>query len=136
MARCRPHPECLWYYAAADVQRLWLGASPLQKRCTLLCSSSVSGMVANHNTHLAPGFIPSDLVPAPVNVVVLLGPLAPLPFGESHSLYQCLPSRGTRSSHVPLRPPDFTLLLGISPFHQSTTMYGPAEFQNLHSVCL
>ena len=27
----------------------------------------------SHNTHLAPGFIPSHLVPAPANVVVLPG---------------------------------------------------------------
>ena len=39
-----------------------------------LQSSSVSGIMENHNTHLAPGFNLKDLlVPAPVNLVVLWG---------------------------------------------------------------
>ena len=42
--------------AAADPQRLWLGASLPQKKFTRLCSSSISGIMENYNTHPAPGF--------------------------------------------------------------------------------
>ena len=72
--------------AAADAQRRHLGASPPQKKFTRSCSSSVSGTVENHNTHLAPGFILNILVLTPANVV-LRGPLTPLTVG-CHSLYQ------------------------------------------------
>ena len=67
-----------WDCAAANAQRLWLGASLLQKEFTRLCSSTVSGIMATHNMHLAPGFTPNNLVPAPVNMIVLLYPLGPL----------------------------------------------------------
>ena len=40
--------------AAADAQRLLPSTSPPQ--VTRSCSSSVSGIVVNHNTHLAPSF--------------------------------------------------------------------------------
>ena len=76
MAGCWPHQGTLWDRAAANAQRLQLGASLPQKKFTQSCSSSsVSGIMENHNTHLAPGFTPSDLVPALENVVVLPGPL-------------------------------------------------------------
>ena len=39
------------------------------------CSSSVSGIMANHDTHLAQGFTLNDLVPTPANVAVLWVPL-------------------------------------------------------------
>ncbi|XP_053066680.1 uncharacterized protein LOC113593370 [Acinonyx jubatus] len=42
--------------AAANAQRLRLGASPPQKKFTRACSSGVSGILENHNSHLAPGF--------------------------------------------------------------------------------
>ena len=48
--------ECLGDRAAADAQRLLLDASPFQKKFTQWCSSSVSRIMVNHNTHLAPGF--------------------------------------------------------------------------------
>ena len=61
----------------------------------------------NHNTHLAPGFTLNDLVPAPVNVVVLQGPLGPLPLGRLHSPYQMSSQQGNRFSLCGLRtPPD------------------------------
>ncbi|VFV30464.1 Hypothetical predicted protein, partial [Lynx pardinus] len=63
--------------AAAAAQKL----QPPQKKSTRSCSSSASGILENHNTHLAPGFTPSGLVPAPAGVVVLRGPLTPLPVG-------------------------------------------------------
>ena len=43
--------------------------SPPQKIFTQSCSRSVSGIMENHNTHLAPGFAFKVLVPAPANVV-------------------------------------------------------------------
>ena len=59
-------------------------------------SSSVSGIMQNHGTHLAHGFTPNDLVPAPANVVVLPGPLGPL--WEPHSLYQVSSQQGNHLS--------------------------------------
>ena len=46
--------ECLGDHATADAQRLRLGASPPWKKFTRLCSSSVSGIMVSHNTHLEP----------------------------------------------------------------------------------
>ena len=63
------------------------------------CSSSVSGIMANHNTRLAPGFTPRDRVPAPANVVFLWG----LPRWP-HGLYQMPSSRGTASPVWPEDP--------------------------------
>ena len=66
--------------------------------------------MANHNTHLAPGFTLNVLVPTPVNVVVLWGPLGPLPVGWPHSLYQVSFLQGNRLSPMwPEDPLDLTL---------------------------
>ncbi|XP_053080212.1 probable ribonuclease 11 isoform X1 [Acinonyx jubatus] len=123
MASASCTQEHLWDCAAADAQRLRLGASPSQKKFTQLCSSSVSGIVENHNMHLAPGFTLKELVPAPANVVVLCGQLRPL---ESAAVAtRTLPN--VLLAGEPLLPvwpenfPDPTLLLGIRPSHQSTT---------------
>ena len=89
--------EHLWDCAAADAQRLRLGSSPPQKKFTRSCSSSILGIMENHNTHLAPGFTANDLVPAPVNVVVLPGPLGPFPVGGPH-IYQMSSQQGSRLS--------------------------------------
>ena len=61
--------------AAAGVLRLLPGASPPQEEFASYCSSSISGIMENHNTHLAPGFTLNDLIPALTNLVVLWGPL-------------------------------------------------------------
>ena len=66
-----PTQECSQNHAAAEAQRLWLGASPPQRKFPRSCSSSGSGIVANHNTLLVPGFTPSDLVPTPVRLLIL-----------------------------------------------------------------
>ena len=71
MAGCQPHPETFW--GPADTQRLRLGTSSPQEKFTRLCSIGVSGIMENHNTHLATVFAFNDLVPAPANVVVLQG---------------------------------------------------------------
>ena len=76
--------ERLCDHAAADAQKLLPGASPPQKKFTRQCSSSASGIMENHNAHLAPGFTPNNLVPAPANVAILWGLLGP---GDLNSLY-------------------------------------------------
>ena len=77
--------ECLLDPGAAGAPRLRPGASPPQKKFWRYCSSSVSGIMENHNTHVAPGFTLNDLVPAPANVAVFWGLLGP---GGFNSLYQ------------------------------------------------
>ena len=96
-------------HAAADVQRLWLGASPPQKKFMQLCSSSISGIVENHNTHLVPGFSLNILVPAPVNVIVFWGLLGPLPVGAAQLLQNVLPAREPFLPSGPRTPEDLTL---------------------------
>ena len=82
----------------------------------------------NHNTHPAQGFTLNELVLAPVNVVVLQGPLGLLPVGWLHSLYQMFFPRGEPPLPVwPKDPPDLSLLLVIRPSHQSTTRYRALE---------
>ena len=44
-----------------------------QKKFTKQGSSSASGIMENHSTHLVPGFTPNDLGPTPANVAVLWG---------------------------------------------------------------
>ena len=80
-----------------------LGASTPQKKFSQSCSGIVSGIVENHNTHLVPGFPLNILVPAPVNVVVLRGPLGSLPAGRPHSVYQMSSRQGKRLSPCGLR---------------------------------
>ena len=95
-----PHP------AAAGAPRLRPGANPPQKKFARECSSSVSGIMENHNSHLAPGFTLNNLVAAPANVAIFWGPLEP---GGFNSLYQMsfqqrnyfLPC-GLRTSWTPL----------------------------------
>ena len=81
--------ECSQEHAAANAQRLLLGASSPQKKFMQSCiSSSVSGITENHNTGQVPGFTLNDLVPAPANVVVLWGLLGlgfPTAFTKSPS---------------------------------------------------
>ena len=111
--------------------RLRPGASPPQKKSTQSRGSSVSGVVANHNTHLAPGFTPNDLVPAPANVVVLRGPLTPLPVGAgaTQPLPDVLPAGEPPLPMWPEDRPDFTLLLVTRPSHQSTARYQLRSFR-------
>ena len=100
-------------YAATDAQSLKLRASPPQKKFTRLCSSSISGIMGNHNTYLAPSFTPNDFVPAPVNVVVLWGLLAPLPVGRPHHLYQMSSQKGNCLSPCGLRTPQTSPLMTL-----------------------
>ena len=87
--------------AAAGAPRLQPGASPSQRKFTRQCSSSVSGIMENHNTRLAPGFTLNDLVPAPANVAILWGLLGP---GGFNSLYQMPFQQWNRFSWCGPRP--------------------------------
>ena len=105
--------------AAAGAPRLWAGASPPQKKFERQCSSSVSGIMENHNTHLAPGFTLNDLVPAPENVAAFQGLLGP---GGFNSLYQMSFQQwnrfspcGPRTSRTPLCSWRFTFPTRASP---------------------
>ena len=70
--------------------------------------------MANHHTHLAPGFTPNDLVSAPANVVVLPCPLGFCLWGRHTASTRCPPSMGTASPCVSRRPLDFILSWGFS----------------------
>ena len=117
--------------AAADAQRLRPCVSPPQKRFGWLCISSVSGIIANHNTYLAPGFTLNDLVPAPANVVFLPRPVAPLPVGGGpHGLYQMsflqgnqLSPCGPKTSSLHSAPED----LSFSPEHHQVLSCGVSD---------
>ena len=104
--------ERLQVRAVADVQRLWPGASPPQKKFMKQCSSSVSGIMENHNACLASGFTHNDPGPAPANVVVLWGLLG---LG-GHSLHQRSSQQGNRLSHVARGPAGPHSAPGDSPF--------------------
>ncbi|XP_003987348.2 gap junction delta-2 protein [Felis catus] len=69
----------------------------------------------NHNTHLAPVFTLNDLVPAPANVVVLLGPLGPYLWGTTQPLPGVLPA-GQPPLPCGLKNPGLHSAPGDSPF--------------------
>ncbi|XP_047701067.1 uncharacterized protein LOC125158266 [Prionailurus viverrinus] len=71
--------------AAAGAPRPRPEASPPQKKLARQASSSVSGMVENGDTRLAPGFTLHDPVPAPANVAAFRGLPGP---GGFHSLHR------------------------------------------------
>ena len=112
--------EHLWDCAAAVAQRLRLGASPSQKKFTQLCSSSVSGIVENHNMHLAPGFTLKELVPAPANVEcrcsLRSAETSGIGSGGHTDSTKCPPSRGTTSPRVARELPRPHSAPGNSPF--------------------
>ena len=85
MAEYRLHQGTPTGPVVAGAPRLWPGASPSQKTFVRQHSSSISGIMENHNTHLALGFTLNNLAPAPVNVATFRGLLGP---GSFNSLYQ------------------------------------------------
>ena len=98
--------ECLLDPAAAGAPRLQPGASPPQKKFARQCSSSISGIMENHTTYLAPGFTLNNLIPAPTNVAVFWGLLGPGGFNSLHPMsFQQgthFSSCGPRTSWTPL----------------------------------
>ena len=104
--------------AAVGAPRLRPGASPSQKKFARQCSSSISGIMENHNPHLAPGFTLNDLVPAPANVAAFWGLLGPGGFNSLyHSFQQWNPFSpcGLRTSWTPLCSWGFALPPRASP---------------------
>ena len=80
------------------------------------CVAGATGIMENHNTHLAPGFTLNNLVPAPANMVVLRGALGPLPMGVLHSLYQMSSQKGNCLSTCGSRTPGLHCVPGAAPF--------------------
>ncbi|XP_044910944.1 uncharacterized protein LOC123384648 isoform X2 [Felis catus] len=99
--------------AAAGAPRLRPEASPPQKTLARQSSSSVSGMVENGNTRLAPGFTLHDLVPAPANLAAFRGLPGP---GGFNSLHQMSFRQRSRLSPVARAPPGPRSVPGDSPF--------------------
>ena len=98
--------ESLRDRVAAGALRLCPGAGPPQKKFARQCSSSVSGIMENCSTHLAPGCTLNNLAPAPVKVDIFWGLLGP---GGFNSLYQMSFQQwnlfspcGPRTSRTPL----------------------------------
>ncbi|VFV36861.1 Hypothetical predicted protein, partial [Lynx pardinus] len=119
MAECGCTQERPLDPAVAGAPRLRPGASLSPKKFTRQCSSSISGIMENHNTHLAPGFTLNDLAPAPVNVATFKGLLGP---GGCNNLYQVSFQQwnrfspcGPRTSRTPLCSWGFALPTRVPP---------------------
>ena len=117
--------------AVAGALRLRPGASLPPQKIARQCSLSISGIMENCNTHLAPGFTLNNLAPGPANVAASRGLLGSSGF---NSLYQM--SFQQWNPVWPKNLPDPTLFLGIHLSHQSTARYRAAELQPLRSPCL
>ena len=106
--------------AAAGVPRLWPGASPPQKKFARYCSNSVSGIMEDQNTHLAPA--------SPLTTLFQhqrMWPFSGVCWDQVASTVstKCISTSGTTFPMCPENLQDPTLLLGIRPSHQSTTRY-------------
>ena len=92
--------------AVASAPRPRPGASRPRKSLRDSVSSSFSGIMENHHTHLAPGFTLNDLVPAPGNVAVLWGLQGPggfnSPYQMSFQQWNHFSPCGPRTSLTPL----------------------------------
>ena len=113
--------------AAAGALRL-ARCQPVPEKFARQCSCSVSGMMENHNTHLAPGFTLNDRVLAPVNVAILWSLLGP---GCLTASSKCPSSSGTAFPRVPQEPPRPHSAPGDSPFppeHGQVWSCGVAAF--------
>ena len=138
MAGCHPAPwnvqETTLWPMPRDCS--WVPAHPRKRSCSSV-AAAFQGLW-KITTHFVPGFPLNILVPAPANMVVLRGPLGPLPVvGVLHSLYQIFFQQGNCLSPCDLRTQELpSLLLGVHPSHESTARYRAAEFQTLNSSCL
>ena len=132
--------EHLRVHTAADDQRLWPGASLPQKKFTRLCSSSISGILENHNTHMAPGFTFNELVASPASVAALWGLRGP---GGLNSLHQMAFQQwnrfspcGPRSSPTPLCSWGFALPTRAPPGMelQGCSLCAPLVYYSLNGI--
>ena len=117
--------------AAADPQRLWLGASLPQKKFMRLCSSSISGIMESYNTHLAPGFTLTTLFQCQW-VWLFSGVCCHLCLWGACSLYQIFSQQGNHLSLCGLWTP-WTLLSALwdSPFPSEHCQASSCEFQTV-----
>ena len=137
MAECLPAPRTFVSPHCLQCPETAARCQPAPEKFMESCSSSVSGIKVNHNTHLAPGFPLNVLVPAPVNVVVLQALLGLCLWGGHTASTKCPPSRGTVFPVWPKDPSDLALCSwGFSLPTRAPPRYRAAEFQTLHSPCL
>ena len=125
-----------------------------QKKLARQSSISVSGLVENRNTRLAPGLTLNDLVPAPANVAAFRGLPGPggfnslrqMSFRQRNRLAPCGPSAsrtplcswgfalppgappGRELRRCSLALPSFTVLMGFKPSPFSSSPCGRFPF--------
>ena len=120
--------ECPLDPAVAGAPRLRPGASPPQKKFSRQCSSSVSGIMEKHNTHLAPGFTLKTLFQHQ-----RMWPPSGVCWDRVASTVsaKCPSSRGTTFPRVAREPPGPHSVPGDSPFppeHRQVGSCGVAAF--------
>ena len=125
MAECRLHPGMLAGPLCCRCPRTMARCQPASENVR---ESSVSGIMENHNTHLAPGFTLNDLVPALANVAIL-----GVHWDQVASMVstKCPSSSGTAFPRVAREPPGLHSAPGDSPFppeHRQVWSCGVAAF--------
>ena len=114
--------------AAAGALRPRPGLSLPQKKFMRQCSSSISGIMENHNIHLAPGLTLNDLAPAPA-----MWPPSGIFWDQVASTVstKCPSSSGTTFPCVAREPPGPHSVPGDSlfpPEHRQVSSCGVAAF--------
>ena len=108
--------------------RLRPGSSPPPKKIVRQRSISVSGIMENHNMHLAPGFTLKDFLPAPVNVVVLWDLLGPGGLTVSTKYSSGSGTTFPRVAQEPPRPCSAPGDLPFPPQHLQVSSYRVSDF--------
>ena len=86
MAECQLHPGMLAGPCCCQCPEAAARCQPAPEKSSRdSVVGSVSGIMENHTTHLAPGFTLNDLVPAPA-IVVFWGLLGPGGFNSLHQM--------------------------------------------------
>ena len=102
--RCRPHPGPLAGLCCLRCPETAAGRHPAPEKAPMICSSSVSGIMENRDTRLAPGFPLTPLFQHQ-RMWLFSGLLAPLPVWGPHSLYRLSSQQGNRLSPCGPKPP-------------------------------
>ena len=128
MAECQLHPGTLAGACCCQCPETAARCQPPQKKFTRQCSSSVSGIMENHNTHLALAFTLNDLAPAPA-----MWPPSGIFWDQVASTVstKCPSSSGTTFPCVVREPPGLHSIPGDSPFpleHRQVSSCGVAAF--------